>query len=350
MKLLLPYRLAHQQISQQQFSSPAQVVQHFGVMQAQDYAGAKWAVALRIPGATQALIEKALNEAKIIRSWSCRCTWQFMTPEDIRWILDLVKPRLKSMYAGYYRKLEIDEKVITKSKKLFEVLLRDGKALTRNQCRIAFEKKGIQTNEMRLGFILLRAALDALICQGPMQGKQFTFVLLDEWTPATKKITREEALSWLILRYFTSHGPATIADCSWWSGLTQSDVKSAIDSCGKSLQSISFNDKQYFTGPPGATIKNGTDVYLLPAFDEYLVAYKDRSEAVPAENVREILGAGNGIFSPVIVMNGKVVGTWKRNVTKNSIQVETKLFNKISKLQESKLKTCIKKYKRYLEL
>jgi hypothetical protein len=326
MRDLLHYRLHQQQISRQQFSKPEEVVKWMGAMQAQDYAGCKWAVGLRVPGATHAQIEKAIDTGKIIRTWSFRGTWQLMAPEDTRWILELLQPRMVTLYGSNFKRLGVDAAVIKKSRGVLERILRDGKAMTRNEIRIALEAKGIATGELRLAFILLRAALDRLICQGPMQGKAFTFVLMDDWVRKSKKLQREEALAELVLRYFVSHGPATVADAAWWSGLTQADVKVGIAAAGKGLEFGVWGGKTYYFAAGMDAVKKTSAVYLLPPFDEYLVAYKDRSDAVEDEYVRKVMGAGNGIFSPVVVVKGKVVGTWKREFQKDGVKVTVTNF------------------------
>jgi hypothetical protein len=328
MRDLLQYRLQQQQISQHQFAKPEEVVRWMGAMQAQDYAGCKWAVGLRIPGATHSEVERAIDEGKIIRTWSFRGTWQLMAPNDTRWILELLQPRMATLYASNFKRLGIDATVIRKSRAIFERILRNGKALSRKDIRAAHEAKGIATNELRLSFLLLRAALDGVICQGPMNGKEFTFVLMDKWMAPTRKIKKEEALKELITRYFTSHGPATVADAAWWSGLTQADVNTGIAASGKSLESGVWGLKTYYFAAGLNEPKKTSAVYLLPPFDEYLVAYKDRGDAVDNQYVRKVMGAGNGVFSPVVVVKGKVTGIWKRQFKKDGVNVEVKNFVK----------------------
>ena len=348
MRDLLQYRLQQQQISQHQFERPEDVVRWMGAMQAQDYAGCKWAVGLRVAGATHAVVEKAIDEGKIIRTWSFRGTWQLMAPEDTRWILELLKPRMATLYAANFKKLGVDATVIKKSRSVFERMLKDGKALTRKELKAAHEAKGIATNELRLAFLLLRAALDQLICQGPMKGKEFTFVLMDDWIRTTKKMQGEEALTELMIRYFTSHGPATIADAAWWSGLTQADIIQGIADAGKHLDSGAWGLKTYYFAAGLNAPKKTSAVYLLPQFDEYLVAYKDRSDAVENQYVRKVMGAGNGIFSPVVVVRGKVTGIWKRQFHKDGVDVELTNFVKQDESIVKKMLKAKRKFEKYI--
>jgi hypothetical protein len=265
-----------------------------GAVQAQDYHGAKWALALRMRHATHGLVEAAFNEGRIIRTHLLRPTWHFVTPEDIRWLLDLTAPHINRRCLGTYRRFELDEAVFKRSRKVFSKALRDGKHLTRTELREAHNKAGIPADDtVRMGHILLRAELDGLVCSGPRSGKQFTYALLEERVPPGKSLTREEALAELTRRYFNSHGPATLKDFIWWSGLTVAVAKRGIDLAGEKETRITRN-----------TNRIDYRCHLLPAFDEYFVAYKER-ETFPGINNWDVLG-------PTIIIGGKVAGTWKQ--------------------------------------
>jgi hypothetical protein len=298
---VLRQRLHNQKLSSSELENPADVVRWLGAVQAQDYGAAKWALALRMRNGTHAQVEEAFNKGRILRTHLLRPTWHFVAPEDIRWLLELTAPQINRRCDGTYRKYELDTTVFKRSHKVLTNALRSGKHLTRTVLKAALNKAGIVADDtVRMGHILLRAELDAVVCSGPRVGKQFTYALFEERVPSTKPLPREEALAKLTRRYFTSHGPATLQDFVWWSGLTTADARRAMEIAAL---------------PRSTQIPNRIEnpCHLLPAFDEYFVAYKERA-TIDGLNNWDVLG-------PTIIINGKVVGTWKRDETKINLNV-----------------------------
>lgn len=349
--LLIQNRLINQQLVQPLFTSPSDVVAWFGAMQAQDYAAAKWAVGLRLPRATDATLEQAIADKSIIRTWALRGTLHLIAAEDIRWLLALVRHRLRLICGTHYRKLGLDETVLEKSREVMTLALAGGQQLTRPELKLALDRAGILTHDLRLNFLLGNAAFDGLICFGNRRGKEFTFTLLDEWAPGTNPLERDEALATLTSRYFTSHGPATLSDFVWWSGLTSTEAKEGLYLAKSVLVSETIQGQSYWmaSGPP--PLPNLPPmVQLLPSFDEYLVAYKDRTAALGTLKFNQIVSAGNGIFSPVVVVDGRVVGTWKRTLKKETVSIETNLFFPLPDEQLQAVSRVGDRYRAYLGL
>ncbi|MVM31763.1 winged helix DNA-binding domain-containing protein [Spirosoma sp. HMF4905] len=331
---LIQHRLINQQLAQPLFTRPAELVAWFGAMQAQDYAAAKWAVGLRLPNTTDAAIEQAIADKSIIRTWALRSTLHLIAAEDIRWLLTLVRHRLASQCGTHYRKLDLNEAVFAKSQTAMIRALEGGQQLTRPELKDALTQSGILTHDLRLNFLLGNAAFDGLICFGNRRGKEFTFTLLDEWFPHTNRLVRDEALASLTIRYFTSHGPATLQDFVWWSGLTVTEVKEGLDLAKSRLISEVIQGQTCWMASQTLDYTVLPTVHLLPSFDEYLVAYKDRTAPLGSLGLSQIVSAGNGIFSPVIVVDGRVVGTWKRTIKKAAVTVDTHLFFPLSEEQQ----------------
>ena len=324
-------RLINQQINSCAYVQPGQLVGWFGAMQAQDYLAAKWAVGLRVLQSTDATIEQAIANRSIVRTWALRGTIHLIAAADVRWILTLLRPRLHQLVATHHRKLAIDRAVLAQSQDVMARTLMGGQQLTRPELKIALQQAGIRTDDMRLNFLLNQASFDGLICFGCRRGKEFTHTLLDEWVPVSQSLTRDEALAELTTRYFRSHGPATLVDFVWWSGLTVSDAKAGLDLIKSGLLMEPVGTPYYWMESPGNTLsEQKPDVHLLPAFDEYIVAYKDRRPAFGQLNFNQVVSAGNGIFKPVVVVDGQVVGTWKRTFKKEQVIVETDLLVPLS--------------------
>jgi hypothetical protein len=323
---VLRQRLHNQKLSSSEIENPADVVRWLGAVQAQDYGAAKWALALRMRNATHAQIEAAFNEGQFVRTHLLRPTWHFVAPEDIRWMLELTAPQINRRSAGTYRRYELDDTVLRRCNKVFIKALRGGKHLTRAVLRAALNKSGIAADDtVRMGHILLHAELNGVVCSGPRIGKQFTYALLEERVPQAKPLPREEALVKLTQRYFTSHGPATLQDFIWWSGLTSADARRGIELAGEKETRI--------TQIPNR-IEN--PCHLLPVFDEYFVAYKERA-TIDGLNNWDLLG-------PTIIINGKVVGTWKRDSTK----VNLNLLRPVNKSEQRAITKATEKYSQFL--
>jgi len=343
---LLKYRLNNQHITVPKPGGPAGIVAWLGAVQAQDYSAAKWALGARLINSTDAAIDNALAEGAIIRTHVLRPTWHFVAPGDIRWMLELTAPRIKKVCSYQYPVLGLEEKIFTKSNKVITKALEGGKHLTRDALMALLNKAKITTNEYRFLHIMMRAELDALVCSGPKIGKQHTYALLDERAPRSAMLDKDEALAELALRYFTSHGPATLKDFAWWSGLTVADGKAAIEMIKRKLVRVKIAEQEYWMSEKVKDPRSpGT--YLLPAFDEYLISYADRSAVLDAAYARRVVTI-NGIFYPVIVINGKVTGTWKKTIAKKNITISTDVFRKLPANKISAITAAARRYGKFM--
>ena len=345
---ILHARLLNQQIAAHKFESPDEVVKWFGAVQAQDYLGALWAIGLRINNATESDIEKAIANKTILRTWPMRGTLHFIAPEDARWMLQLLTPRIISRAAAIYRNSGLDKKVFAKSSRVIVKALQGGKQFERQEIYRILEEAKISTSGNRGLHILGMLAQQGLICFGPRKGKQQSFVLLDEWVPETKSLKGDEATATLAQTYFTSHGPATVQDFVWWSGLTVADAKRGLDIIKKKFTEIRLNDNSYWMRDNALlSVEKLKGIFLLPCFDEYLVGYKDRSAAVTAQFTQQMFGASNGIFASVLLINGKVEGTWKRSFYKNEVIIEIKPFKKLMQTEKAEILKVAKQYSNF---
>lgn len=242
---IIRLRLHNTGLSDSPFKSAADAVSHLGAIQAQDFAAAKWALGLRIKNSTEEDIEKAFNEGIILRTHVMCPTWHFVAPEDIHWMLELTTPRVKTLLSRYNRKLELDDALFARSNAAIIKALEGHSSLTRQELKAVLKDTSIETNVQRLAHIIMWSELDGLICSGPRRGKQFTYALLEERVGKAKKLSREQALAKLALKYFTGHGPAQIQDFSWWSGLTVEDARDALDLVKSRLNQVTLDGKTY---------------------------------------------------------------------------------------------------------
>ena len=319
-----------------------------GAIQAQDYAMAKYAIGVRLKNFTDQTIEEAINNAHIIRTHVLRPTWHFVAAENIRWMLELTAQNLNKALASNNKRLELDDKTFTKANTIIEKLLRDGNQLTRKEIMVALEKKGIKTNDLRASHIMFRAETDLVVCNGTKREKQFTYALLDERVPFTKKLTKEEALSELALRYFLSHGPATLQDFTWWSGLSVADAKQGLELTKSKLISEKHKDDLYwFSSDQNAQKTKTNQIVFLPSFDEFLISYKSRYISLDLQHAPQAFTT-NGIFNPIIVHNAKVIGTWKAQ-NKKEILIQPFFFNRPTEKQEQLCAKAATEFGRFMQ-
>ncbi|HEU5377769.1 MAG TPA: winged helix DNA-binding domain-containing protein [Ktedonobacteraceae bacterium] len=329
-------RLFNQHIAGEKFQQPEEVVRWLGALQAQDYLQALWAIGLRMQSTTIGVIEQAITDRKILRTWPMRGTLHFVPSEDAKWMLKLSPARLLAGDRRRQKQLEIDEAVLQRTQQLFHDALAGDKRCTRSHMMKLLEEAGIATKGQRGYHLLWYMAQAGLICLGPMENKEQTFVLLDEWVPHARELSREEGLAALAERYFTSHGPATLQDFAGWAGVTLTEARTGLEAAKAALQMERGNGQVYWMSPdaPGQKAGKLPSVHLLPGFDEYLLGYKDRSAVLAVEHAAQVVPGNNGVFFPIVVAGGRVIGTWKRTLGKNALAIVLKPFTSFGDAEE----------------
>jgi hypothetical protein len=337
-------RLRNQRITRPASSSPEDIVAWMGAVQAQEYGPAKWALGLRAgQGVTEAAVERAIVEGRILRTHVLRPTWHFVTAQDIRWMLELTGPQVHRRMASYDVQLGLTPSVMTRALGVLERALGDGGHLTRAELGAELERAGLPGKRSELAHIMMHAELEGVICSGGRRGKQFTYAHLEQRAPAGRKIPRDEALAELTTRYLRSHGPATIRDFVWWSGLNTADAKRGVEMSGAKSREVDglkyWSLGRSMTHGPAAT----TAVQLLPIYDEYLVAYRDL-EAVPRPAY--LLGS----FQHSLVIGGDVAGTWRVVPGRAGVTIDVTPHRRLAAMERRTLKREAMRYERFLGL
>jgi len=343
---LLVQRGNNQRLTSAGFRKAVDVVRWFGAMQAQDFNAAKWALALRMRGTpSAAAVEQDYNDGRILRTHVMRPTWHFVAPEDIRWLLELTAPRVNLKAATNYRKLELDASTCKRSNKILAQALEGGKHLTRTGLKMVLNRAGIPADDtIRMAHIMLRAELDGVVCSGRRIGKQFTYALLHERVPPAQPLSREEALAKLTLRYFSSHGPATLPDFVWWSGLTGAQARQGLALIDSEIEKAVVNERvYYFARAKSHREVSATSAYLLPIYDEYNVAYKDRQITVDFTS-GEPSSATWGMLGPNVMLAGKIVGAWKATREKHALTILINAGRPLTKLERSAIAKAAERY------
>lgn len=344
------WRLAGQFLTTEGAASPADLVRTLGAVQAQDYAGAKWALAQRLRDATEATVEREIDAGRVLRTHVLRPTWHFVAAEDIRWMLALTGPRVSAAMGPMNRRLELERAIFRKSHAVLEKALSDGRNLTRAELRAALERAGLAPGTgQRLGHLVMQAELDGVLCSGPRRGKQFTYALLEERVPVTRKLTNDEALRELTRRYFATRAPASAHDFAWWSGLTVAQAKRGIEMLGAELERVTVADVPYWRGADRRPARRASSAHLLPNYDEYFIGYRDRRAIGVRLGSTSPVMVTSALVPHVIVVDGQLVGTWKRTLTGAGVTVTLRYLTRVTEPERRRVVKAARAFGDYLE-
>jgi hypothetical protein len=336
-------RLRTQHLLGPAFSDPAAEVRWLVAVQAQDFHAAKWSVGQRVKDATDASIELAFNDGRVLRTHVLRPTWHFVVPEDIRWLLQVTGARVQSLNASICRSIGLDAKTLLNGGRSIGRALEGGRALTRQELRAGLARAGIDVRDgRRLAYIVMQAELEGLICSGPRRGRQFTYMLLDERVPRSPAKPLDEAQAELACRYFEGHGPATLRDFAKWSGQTLTAARRAAASAGPSLRGANVDGVEYF-GMPSRRRRplQGARVHLLSIYDEYLIGYADYSLMCERAYGARLVGLGAALTG-VVLVNGRLQGTWKPKAARSGVEVQP--FRRFNAAERRALTAAAERY------
>ncbi len=352
---VLVLRMRNLLLAKRAARTPAEVVAWMGAMQAQDLASGEWSFGVRCGGLTQADVHQATIDRQILRTWPMRGTVHFVPPADAKWMLEVTGLRALRGAEGRRAQLGLTTAIVTRATEALHAALSGGRSLTRAECVALLIDAGLHTTPEHGYHLLWYASQIGVTCIGPQQGKEQTFVLLDDWVPAPNVLSRDEALATLAIRYFQSHGPATQNDFVGWTGLTASDAKRGIGATGDRITSIETASGPMSTSTaslddPISNRARDEELLLLPGFDEYLLGYKDRSAMLAPEHANRIVPGGNGVFRPTIVSKGRVIGTWKRDIKKQRVDMHAFPFEPLTKRQYLAFEQTGHMYAEYLQL
>ena len=342
-------RLHSQQLDRTRLRQPAEVVAWLGAVQAQDYAGAKWSLGLRLPATSEAAVERAIEAKTIVRTWAVRGTLHFVAAADVHWLLALLAPRIIAGCARRYRELELDADTLKRSSRALARAVQGGQQPTRTELLATLRKQGISTRGQRAAYMLQRASLDRLICQGVTRRNNPTYLSLTETAPEGKLMPRDEAAAELARRYFISRGPATLADFVWWSGLGAAEARAGLEAVKTELVEESRDGEAFWLagGAAAGQARASSRAYLLPGFDEYLLSYRDRSASLAPVDAKRLKPA-NGMLNPTVVLGGRVIGVWKRTFSKGRVVIAVRSFAPLTAGQTRAVAAAARRFGKFL--
>jgi hypothetical protein len=336
-------RHASQRLAGKPLASVADAVRWSGAVQGQEFDEVKWSLSQRIAGEpTDAEVQRAHDEGKVLRTHAMRPTWHLVAAEDLRWLLRLTAPRVNQANRYWYKRSGLDARTLGRAHDVIARELDGGGSRTRKELVAALGSAGIEGDSLRLGYIFGHAELEQMICSGPRRGAWHTYALFDERVPAGEGPSGDAALAELATRYFRSHGPATPRDFSWWSGLTLTQARAAIELCAPALEREDGDDGTPWYAFGAAEAPARHRCLLLPTYDELIVAYKDLRVDLVAQPPRE------GLLTRTIAIDGRTVGGWKRTLSGDAVTVEAVVFAPLTRAQRAALEDATARFGAFL--
>lgn len=341
-------RLVSQRLVRSSLKDPGQIVSWMGAMQAQDLPMSLWAVGVRMRRPSLKKVAAALDAGSILRTHVLRPTWHLVPAADLGWMLDLTAAEVRQGVAARHRQLGLTSRAISKSHAIIERTIKEAGHATRGQVVEALVNGGFLARDNRMAHLLMLAELDQIICSGPFRDGESTYALMSERVARPVRMDRDESLATLVTRYLTSRGPATMRDYAWWSGLPMAEVRRSFGLVRDRFIAKRIDGTEYWFRPELREMAGGDEVVrLLPAYDEITIAYADRSSAIDDRLERRAISS-NGVFRPLIVSGGRVIGTWRRTISKGTLVVEATVFGPCSARTVAALETAAEGYGRFL--
>jgi hypothetical protein len=336
-------RLVNQRLAGEPVATAAEVVRRLGAVQAQEYPLARWSLGQRARDLDESAIDGALADGDILRTHVLRDTWHFVAAEDLRWIVELTRPRIRMRNEGMHRRLGLDARLLERTDALIVEALTERGRLTRAQLAALLVEHGIEAAGPRLAYVLMHAELNLLICSGGLEGKQHTYALVDVRAPRARSLSRDGGLVELARRFFTSHGPATVKDLAWWATLRVADVRRAIELLADELEVLDVDGRTFWSPRAATAAAGGPRAHLLQTYDEYVVAYAESRDVLDVKGL-----AGRERFSPMFILDGQFAGSWRRTAASRVLAVEVRLARPLKKAEHAALEEAVAGYARFV--
>ena len=339
-------RLLNQQLLSPLYEKPEEIVAWQGAMQAQDYNYFRWAIGVRQRTPQLVGIQEAFAKAELLRLHLLRCTVQVVSQKDIGWLLPLCKERNLRTLQSWHKSINtlFSENYFEELTQAMQELLAGGKSLPKKAIAEELASLGFLLDDRLLTSLLVRSEIEGILCSGVMQGREATWALLSERVPTICPLTPDKALKQLALKYFRSHSPASLEDFVWWSGLPKTQCKKALNLIANEIEETKVEEETMYLYHNTLDCPDYAKmVLLLPPYDEYLIGYKSRWVALEKKHTAK---AHNnfGIFKPVILHEGRVVGNWKASIDKQAANLITELFAEKSKVKQQSLQEAINRF------
>ena len=344
-------RLGNQRLARPLPGGAAAVVRHLGAVQAQEYPVARWSLGQRSRGLSEAAVDDALATGEILRTHVLRDTWHLVAAEDIRWLVELTRPRIRKRNEAMHRRLGLEARTLVRTDALLADALAGGRRMTRAQIGSLLRGHGIPADGPYLAYVLMHAELELLICSGGLDGKQQTYALVDERVEQTPPLRGDDALAVLTRRYFRSHGPATVKDFTWWASLTAGDARRGIELVEAELERTEVDGRTYWSAPTRRRGRIERPVArLLPSYDEYIIGYSESRDVLDVGTLGGLRPGLRTRLDHLVLVDGQVVGSWRRLLTRGAMTIEAQPLRELDEPERRAVEAAVERYGRFVAL
>ena len=348
----------------------AGVVDWFGAMQGQDLASVMWSLGLRT-GLSRSAVASAFESGAFVRTWPMRGTLHVVPGPDARWMVEHLGVRALAGGRARRQTLGLEERDADRAADLLGEALAGGRAMTRAECVALLEESGIPAARQRAYHLLWYSSQRGVTCVGPNRGKEQTFVLLDDFAPPGPRLDRPAALATIAERFVRSHGPVTAYDLARWADLSMADARAGL-AAAEGTQTVSIGGRDLHLADrlleadgrpmdfipaeseePTRSAENDRGPVLpalaLPGFDELVLGYRDRTAQLAADHERIVSPGGNGTFANTLVLEGRVVGTWRRRELTRTVDITAMPFGHLPARQRERLEGAFDRFGTYVD-
>jgi hypothetical protein len=323
---------------------PEAVVAHLTAMQSQEHPYARWSVAQRMRGSpTAAVVDKAFDDGRILRTHVLRPTWHYVAATDLRWLMGLSGRRVDAGNARRHAELELDAATLNKATNRIARAVEAGPR-TRRQLAEVLAGHGISPAGQRLAYLLMHAELCGVVVSGPVAGGQHTYAAFDQRVPTTDGPAGEEAVATLAWRYFATRGPATLKDFVWWSGLPTGDARRALNAVEPMLQSRKIEDREYWFAEEPKKPSPRPRIDLVQCYDEAIISYAQTRDVLQTPTSSFAVPRHLDGFIHVLLLDGQLLGHWRRHQTGRETSVETRIGRSLDPEEQIALEREINRY------
>ena len=347
-------RIRNSRLTGDRFETPDEAVRWHLAMQAQEYGPATWSIGQRSKGIGHADIDRALTEGTIVRTHVLRPTWHFIARDDVRWLLALSGSRVLQGNAGRYRQLGLDARTLARAEEVIASALEGDNRLTRDELAAILDRRKLDREGQRMPYFLMHCELEALVCSGGRKGKQQTYALLDERVPAGgPRLDREEAVVELVRRYLTSHGPATVKDLSWWSGLTMTDLRAALGALDDEVTSEEVDGLTFWSATSERSRRPSAarGAHLLQTYDELVVGYTEsRFHGDISGDLARQAWSDRTFPTGIFLLHGRVGGHWRRTIEAKRVRVSIHTYGGVDAADTRTLESAVTRLGRFVGL
>ncbi|HEX2134021.1 MAG TPA: winged helix DNA-binding domain-containing protein, partial [Actinophytocola sp.] len=305
------------------------VVRRVVGLQGQDVRANRLGVRVRSDGLTAGDVDGAVRDRRVVRTWAMRGTLHMVAAADLAWVLAVFGEYFADRGAPRRRQLGLDDRVLERAADAFDAVLAE--PVTRNVLVERLGEYGVRLDPRSQGpaHLLAWAANMGLVCRGPeTDTDEPTYVLVRDWVGALPAVDPGEALGTLAGRYLAGYGPATADDLAAWAGLPVSRARTGLAAIGDLTETVDADGREA-TALKEGDVPDTSPPRLLGHFDAYLLGYRGRELAVPTELATRVQ-AGGGFVMPTVLVDGRVVGTWRSRVKGDVLHIELDVGRKIS--------------------